>query len=34
MLQNETISAPAYYILAGTKDYEGVVISRDYKAPV
>lgn len=33
MLQNETISAPAYYILAGTKDYEGVVISRDYMAP-
>jgi len=33
MLQNEVICAPTYYILAGTKDYEGVVISRDQTGP-
>ena len=33
-LQNDIISAPVYYILAGTKDYEGVVISRDQTGPV
>ncbi len=33
-LQNDTTSAPVYYILAGTKDYEGVVISRDQAGPV
>ena len=29
MLQNEVMCAPGYFILAGTKDFEGVVISRD-----
>ena len=27
-LQNDYTCAPVYFILAGTKDYEGVVISR------
>ena len=33
-LQNDYIAAPVYYILAGTKDFEGAVISRDQKGPV
>lgn len=28
-LANDTIAAPCYYILAGVKDYEGAIISRD-----
>jgi hypothetical protein len=33
-LQNDYTSAPVYFILAGIKDYEGVVISRDQDGPV
>lgn len=32
-LQNDYTCAPVYFILAGTKDYEGVIISRDQEGP-
>jgi len=33
-LQNDYTCAPVYFILAVTKDYEGVIISRDHDGPV
>jgi len=34
MLQKGNIASAAYYIVTGTKDFEGAVIARDYDRPV
>jgi len=34
ILATTPIIAPGYIILAGTKEYEGMVISRDHTGPV